>query len=71
VSGAGSLLRRAVRRITRCLPPRWRAALLLAATIVFFPVIVGVMIVASVTEDLPIAHGHQNAHSDGMFAEDS
>lgn len=59
VSGGGSLLRRAVRRITRCLPAPWRAAFMLAATIVFFPVIIGVMIVASVMEDLPLAHERQ------------
>jgi hypothetical protein len=58
-SGAGNRLRRAVRRITRCLPAPWRAAFLLAATVVFFPVIVGAMIVASLAEDLPLARESQ------------
>jgi hypothetical protein len=59
-SGAGSLLKRAVRRIFRSLPASWRAALLLSATVVFFPVIVGIMIVASVVEDLPLAYESQD-----------
>jgi hypothetical protein len=54
VSGAGGLPRRAMRRAIGLLPPRWRAVLLLATIVLLFPVIVGVMILASVTEELPL-----------------
>ena len=43
----------AVRGITQVIPVRWRGAVLVAATLVFFPFIVAVMIMDAVMHDFP------------------
>lgn len=42
-----------MRRLTAWMPAPLRAAMLLACAVVFFPIIVGVMILGSVAGDLP------------------
>lgn len=46
---ASRRLKHGMRRITRWIPVRWRGAVLLAATIVLFPVIITAMILEAVT----------------------
>jgi hypothetical protein len=52
-TGAGTLFGGAMRRFTRYVPKPVRALLLLTATIVFFPVIVGLIVLELIVVDLP------------------
>jgi hypothetical protein len=67
---AGALLSKAARQLARCLPRSLRAPILLAATIVFFPVIVAFMVLASVREDVPVVR-HLLGSSDALEAQES
>jgi hypothetical protein len=51
LQSTGSILQ-PVRHFTTVIPPRWRGAVLLAATILLFPLVVGAMIFEAVAKDI-------------------
>lgn len=41
------------RLLTAAIPPRWRATILLLATILFFPIFITIVVLDVLTEDMP------------------
>jgi hypothetical protein len=65
--GSRILLGNVTRQLAHWLPKSLRAVILLAATIVFFPAIVGYIVLASVAEDLPgVGHLLGNSNSSAL-----